>query len=70
VNLGDIEVTDVERLALRPGEVLVIHLGHEPDQYTAHRVAEHMTSIVGEKVRVLVLGPGSRLEALDPAAVS
>lgn len=63
------EITEAKRLALRPGDSLVIRLDREPSECEADEIAERVRELAG--VPVLVLGPSmdagvAGAEAGDP----
>lgn len=52
---------DVERLALRPGDVVIVRMAEEISIEVAERLRRHCCAIF-EGHKVLVLGPGVSVE--------
>jgi hypothetical protein len=52
------EITEVERLTLKPGDFLIVHVGRRPDPRTAAMVREQVQAAIRrDDVKILVLDP-------------
>lgn len=60
------EITEVKRLALRPGDRVVVRLDRHPSDMEAHQLKLRVQAILGEDVPVLILPPEMDLEVLGP----
>lgn len=59
------EITEVKRLAIKPGDRLIVRLDHEPSQYEAHEMLSRLHALLGADVPVIVLAPGMDIEVLE-----
>lgn len=62
-----LEVEDLRRIRLEPGETLAIVLAHEPTPAIAARIRDVVIRELGPDVGILVFGPGTSLVAVRPA---
>jgi hypothetical protein len=58
------EITDVKRLTIRPGDTLIVRLGHTPDMDEAGEIVTRLKELLGT-VPVIVLGPDEDIEVLE-----
>lgn len=57
---------DVERLALKPDDVLVLRTSIPLTRETTERIRDHIASIVGQDRKVLILEHGMEVGVLAP----
>ncbi len=58
------EITEVQRLQLRPGDRLIVRTDTRLDMATADRIKRYVKDVFGEDVPVLVLDKGAGLEVM------
>jgi hypothetical protein len=60
------EITEVQRLTLKPGDLLVVRTDETLDAQTADRLRERLYAWLGVPgVRILVLDRGASLEVVE-----
>jgi hypothetical protein len=59
------EVAEVRRLVVRPGDKLVMHLDHCPNDAEAADLIDRLHRALGDDVTVLILEPGEDLDVLS-----
>lgn len=57
---------DVQRLALKPGDIVVVKLPGRNGVETCQRVHDHMIRHLGGEHKVIVLSDGVEIEVLAP----
>lgn len=62
-----ITIADVKRLAVAPGDVVVVRLDEKPNPATSEAILSNLTAAF-PKNTVVVLGPGEELQAVTPPA--
>jgi hypothetical protein len=60
------EITEVERLTLRPGDRLAVHVDAEIDAETAAYIQLRVQAVLGVEFPVIVLSRGFGLKVLSP----
>lgn len=60
------EITEAERLALRPGEVLVLHLDRDPSGAEVEAIKDELARMLGSPGKALLLGPGTEITVVSP----
>jgi hypothetical protein len=61
------EITDVNRLVLRPGDSLIVHLDRRPSEAEAHEIQDRVRAVLGmPELPVIILGPGEDIEVIGP----
>lgn len=69
----DPQATEVKRLAIRPGDRLVLKLGYDPSDAEADDIRARLRSAFegsGYVPPVLILGPGAEIGVIGPEADS
>ena len=61
------EITEVERLRLQPGDIVVVHIDQHITAEQAERIKEHVEPLVAPH-RVLVVSAGITFTVLEPEA--
>lgn len=57
---------DVQRLALKPGDIVVVKLQGRVDAHTIARIRDHMSKELGGEHKVIVLAEGVEIGILSP----
>lgn len=60
------EVAEIRRLVVRPGDKLVLKLGHCLSDAEADDLIGRLREALGDDIRVLILEPGADLEVISP----
>jgi hypothetical protein len=61
-----LELAEVKRVPLRPGDVLAVYLSREPTDYEADYISERLKTILGMDVKVVIMPPGFDLKVMGP----
>jgi hypothetical protein len=61
------EITDVQRLTVQPGDILIIKIDRDPSMQEAHILRERIRAAIGE-TPILIIPPGFEITAANLAA--
>jgi hypothetical protein len=57
---------DVQRLALKPGDIIVVSVDAKISAEMAHRMHALVRDVVGKQHEVLIISDGARIGVLSP----
>lgn len=57
---------DVQRLALKPGDIIVFKLRQRADAETFERIRKHMDDMLGGQHKIIILADGLEIGILSP----